>query len=200
MLKRVSASMAIVGLFALIGCGGASTDKPTDGGSEKGIVYSAPSTTGSVPVVTLNNSLSTDTVVVFDVIGETPSQKVNGLSLILKVDPSKLQPTAVPGARDDEPRHLLSTPTATSGGFGGGYAIAVRSDSVDGTSTMGVAIRRPGPAVACSGTLLRFAYKVVGTPVQGVIRAQVLSGSGLTDGAGAFLDGTAPVIGRLEYK
>lgn len=192
-----SASM----LFLLIGCGGGaggSDNKATPGALS--IVYTPPDSVGGAPVVQLNQSLSSGTTVVFDVVGSQPSQKIDGLVLNLVVDSAKLVPVAVPGAWDPEPRHLMTTPTVMTGGFGGGTAIAVRKDRADGTSMMSIGIRRPSPSVACSGVLLRFAYQVVGTPVQGVIRAQVVTGSGLTEGGGYLVSGTSPVIGRLEYK
>jgi hypothetical protein len=76
----------------------------------------------------------------------------------------------------------------------------VRKDMADGTATMGDAIQNPAAAVACQGVLLRFAYQVVGSPVMGVIRAQVMSGSGLMDSDGHFISGTAPVIGQLAVR
>ena len=186
-------------LLLLFGCGGGAegTDKSTPGAPS--IVYTTPDSAGGAPVVRLNQSLSSGNTIVFDVIGNQPSQVIDGLVLNLIVDPTKLIPVAVPGAWDPEPRHLMATPTVMTGGFGGGTAIAVRKDRTDGTSMMAVAIRRPSQSVACNGVLMRFAYQILGTPVQGVIRAQVVAGSGITAN-GYLVSGTTPVIGRLEYK
>lgn len=200
-LRSILPLCAASTLLLLLACGGGGGGN-SDGKSSSGtptIVYTAPNSTGTAPIVQLNQAMSTSSLVVFDVIGNNPSQQIDGVVVNFLVDPTKLIPVAVPGTWDPEPRHLMATPTVMTGGFGNGTAIAVRKDRADGTSMMAVAIRRPSSSVACSGVLMRFAYQVVGTPVQGVIRTQVVDGSGITAN-GYLVSGTSPVVGRLEYK
>jgi len=188
-------------LLALTACGGGGGGTTTNSSSAPlALKYTNPAATAGPCVILLNQALSTGSLIVLDVVGEQPSTSSVGVCLNLQVDQTKLVSAVIPGTRDAEVEHVLATPIASPGGFASGTAVTMRRDLASGLSMMVTAIRRPAPALPASGCMLRLAYQVVGTPVAGVIRAQVMDGSGLLDAKGIVIAGTSPVIGRLEYS
>jgi hypothetical protein len=182
------------------GGGGGTTSNTPSPSNSLTVKYTDPAATDGACIIQLNRSLSTGSLMVFDVVGEKADTQTVGVCLNLQVDPAKLASANIPGDRDAEVEHILATPTASPGGFGSGAAVSMRKDRSDGYSMMVTAIRRPGAPVPASGVILRFAFQVIGSPVAGVIRTQVMDGSGLLDANGRLISGTAPVIGRLEYS
>lgn len=197
-----AAGLALASLIVLLGMacgGGAGSDATTPGPVRLGVNYTDPTAAGVAPLVKMNRDLSKGDLLVFDVVANSTTQRSMGVVLNLQVDPSKIIAAEIPGTRDAEVQHVLEAPTASPGGFGAGTALAMRRDRADGYSLMVCSIRKPAPAVIASGTMMRFAFKIVGTPVEGVIRTQVMDGSGILDESGRLIAGTAPVGGRLEY-
>lgn len=188
---------AALGVVLLAGCGGGSEVDPTS--KSPSVAYATPTPVGGQPSIVLNSALSSSTVLVFDVVGSSATSLVRGVTLNLQVDSSKLLPVEVPGAAGATIRPS-TTPGVQTAGWGGGQSVVYRKDRADGLCMMVNALRLPAPPAAANGPMMRFAYKINGTPVSGVIRADVASGSGLVDGNGQLIPGTAPVIGRLEYQ
>lgn len=175
------------------GGNGSSTTSPT-----LSVAYTAPTSTTGQPLVILNSSLSTSTLLVFDVVGSTTTP-VRGVALNVQVDATKLLPANVPGA-DIATARPNTTPGIQTGGWGGGQSVIYRKDKTDGYAMMVNAIRNPAAPMAATGPMMRFAFAVNGNPVSGVIRADVSSDSGLIDANGKLIPGTAPAIGRVEIK
>lgn len=205
MLKS-STLLLLVLSMTLLGCGGGGGggDKSTNSSGTStpstvtNVAYTEPTPNGGQPVIRFNSTLSTSSVLVFDVAG-TSTTLTRGLNLNVRVDNTKLLPVDVPGAASAAVRPAVGTGIDT-GGFGAGAAAAVRQDKNDGTALMVTALRNPSPALPSNTVLMRFAYKLNGNPVAGVVRMEVLTGSGLFDGRGRILDGTSPAVGRLEIK
>jgi hypothetical protein len=191
----VLAGATLAVLTACGGGGGSSSSTKTPY-----FVYTAPTPNTGQPVVQLNNGMSNGNIAVFDVVGTAASTLTRGLDFNITVDSSKLLPVGVPGTASPTIRPVVGTGIDT-GGFGGGQAMAIRTDRSDGLAHMATAIRYPAAAVASNTVVMRFAYQLSGSPVDGVIRAEVGTG-GLLDSNGKVLPGTAPAMGRLElhYK
>lgn len=185
-------------ILAACGGGGGTTDEKATPGSPTA-AYTTPTPAAGQPVVSFNAGLSTDKVLVFDVVGTAPTTMVRGVTLNLQVDALKLIPASVPGTEGPTARPN-TTPSVMTGGWGGGQSVVYRKDRADGYAMMVNSIRNPAPALAANGTMMRFAFSINGNPVSGVIRADVSSDSGLIDTNGKLIPGTAPAMGRLEYK
>lgn len=182
------------------GGGGGSNTSSTTTTSNLTAKYTDPVASEGACIIQLNRTLSTGSLLVFDVVGEKSDTPTVGVCLNLQVDQTKLASAVIPGPRDLEVEHIMASPTASPGGFASGAAVSMRKDRADGYSMMVTAIRRPGTPLPASGVLMRFAFQILGSPVAGVIRTQVMDGSGILDSNGRLISGTAPVIGRLEYS
>lgn len=197
-LKSTNLLLASAALVMSLACGGGGGgDDDTSTPTNLAVNYSDPSSTGAAAIIKLNRTLSSGGLLVFEVEANKADTQIGGVNLNLQVDATKLAVAEIPGTRDAEVEHILATPTATPGTLSTGTAM--RKDRADGYTMMVSAIRRPSPSVPGTGVILRFAYKVQGNPVEGVIRTQVMDGSGLLDPKGNLIPGTAPVVGRLEY-
>jgi len=196
----VFSTLGLPALLVGLGCGGGSSaaSHSTTSGSLT-IAYTAPTPADGQPVVVYNTALSSGSYLVFDVVGSTTTT-VRGLALNLQVDPTKFTAADVPTDASQVTARPVTTPTIGTGGWGGGHSVIYRVDHSDGLALMANTLRHPATPLPASGVLMRFAYNVIGTPVSGVVRAEVMEKSGLLDSYGRLISGTAPVIGRIEIK
>ena len=197
-MRSLTASLSLLALVAAslltVGCGGAGTSTTGSGSSSQSYAqnYTNPTApTGTqvyAPSIVLNTALSTGTTAVYDVVANAPNYMVRGVVCNLQVDTSKVTFVTVPNAAG----------AVDNAGFGGANAHMLSKLTSASTNLMVVTIRSPAAAKAASGTLMRFALALNSGTIAGVVRTEVMSGSGLVDANGRLIQNTSPVMGVIE--